>query len=98
MSKQRSLASWLPLSLSVASVPTNSENWISSSLFLSKMLSRRPSSGFWLSSGIASNSSVVSVPLPSRSSFLNRRYSRRSSYSVTVARSAHTCMQVDVRL
>lgn len=75
------------------------ENWISSSLFVSRIVitlkekvrehknvqvSYRSSSGFCASSGIVLNSSRVSVLDPSESSFLKRRYKRRNSFSVTV--------------
>lgn len=68
-----SLSSLVPLSLSVLRTLINSENWISSSLFVSKICNIRSSSGLRARSGMERNSLVVRVPLPSLSNNLNLR-------------------------
>lgn len=80
---QRSFASLFSFDEKILSAEMNSLNSISSSLLVSKMAITRSSRGLEANSGIERNSSVVSVPEPSLSSFLKRLYKRFSSNSET---------------
>ena len=71
------------LSLTKSTKRTSPLKSTSPLLSSSNMSMTRCTSGFCCSSGSDMNSSTLSAPLPSRSSFLKRRASRRSSSAST---------------